>query len=166
MAPLSLTCTCDGGFELPVFLLPLPKSYHYRHGLSFLKKSQCQWIQNKVYHIHFSSARLLGSNLQGCVGWNKNGPHVLKYMNISHQEVAPFRIRKCGLVGVGATLLEEVCHWGWVLRFQKLPRQVQIALSFSLPAIYGFGCRTLSTQCVCVCVRERESSWVQVCVLC
>lgn len=27
--------------------------------------------------------------------------------------------RRCGLAGVRVGLLEEVCHWGWDLRFQK-----------------------------------------------
>lgn len=29
-------------------------------------------------------------------------------------------IRQCGLVKVGVTLLEGVCHWEWALKFQKL----------------------------------------------
>ena len=29
-------------------------------------------------------------------------------------------IRRCGLVGVGVTLFDEVCHCGWTMRFQML----------------------------------------------
>ena len=46
----------------------------------------------------------------------------------------------CGLVGVGVVLLEEVCHWGWDLRFQK-PRPGPVSLSL-LPVL---GCITLTT---------------------
>lgn len=41
-------------------------------------------------------------------------------------KIAPIRhiesdtIRRCDLIGADVDLLEEVCHWGWVLRFQKL----------------------------------------------
>jgi hypothetical protein len=58
-----------------------------------------------------------------------------------------------GLVEVGMTLLEEVCHWEWALRFQMLkPGSIRILLS--LPAVFGSGCRTLSyffsTMSACV----------------
>ena len=57
---------------------------------------------------------------------------------LGHQGVALFeRIMECGLVGGGVALLEEVCHWGWALKFQKpLPRPVcqdqSVCLSLSL----------------------------------
>ena len=53
------------------------------------------------------------------------------------------RIRTCGLVGIGVALSEEVCHWGWVLRFQKLkaspmadslPADQDVELSATFPA--------------------------------
>jgi hypothetical protein len=40
-------------------------------------------------------------------------------------------IRKCDLFVVGVALLEEVCHWGWVLVFQR-PKLVSVSLA--LPA--------------------------------
>ena len=50
---------------------------------------------------------------------------------LGHQGVALFeRIMECGLVGGGVALLEEVCHWGWALKFQS-PSQDQY---LSLPA--------------------------------
>ena len=40
-----------------------------------------------------------------------------------HQGVELFerigRFNRCGFVGAGMALLEEVCHWQWALRFQK-----------------------------------------------
>jgi len=36
--------------------------------------------------------------------------------------------------------LEEVCRWEWALKFQK-PQPGLVALSFSLPAACGSGCR-------------------------
>jgi hypothetical protein len=35
----------------------------------------------------------------------------------THREWSYWR---CGLVGVGVTLLEEMCHWGWALRSQMI----------------------------------------------
>jgi hypothetical protein len=40
--------------------------------------------------------------------------------NGSHRAIGSGATRRCGLVRVGVALLEEVCHWGWTLRFQKL----------------------------------------------
>ena len=40
----------------------------------------------------------------GCGGLNRYGPHRLMYLN------AWPTISRCGLVGVGVILLEEVCH--------------------------------------------------------
>ena len=39
------------------------------------------------------------------------------------------RIRRYGRAGVGVALLEEVCHWGWALRFQKsMPGPVSLCM--------------------------------------
>ena len=43
-------------------------------------------------------------------------------------------IRRCSLVGVGVALLEEVCHWGWALRSQKLKPGPVAHLFFLLPS--------------------------------
>lgn len=43
-----------------------------------------------------------------CGGLNKNGPH---------RPIGIGTSRKCGLVGVGVALLEELCHREWALRF-------------------------------------------------
>jgi hypothetical protein len=70
--------------------------------------------------------------LGGCCGLNKNG---------SHRPIGSGTLRRCGLMGVGVALLEEVCHWGWALRFQILkPSPVW----HSLPAAYRSRCTTLS----------------------
>ena len=50
--------------------------------------------------------------------------------------------RGCGLVGVAMTLLEEACHWGWALRSQMLK---PCSVWLSLPAAWGFRCRSLSS---------------------
>ena len=44
-------------------------------------------------------------------GLNKNGLLRLVF------ECLGSGIRRCGLVGVGVALLEEVCHWGQALKF-------------------------------------------------
>jgi hypothetical protein len=45
------------------------------------------------------------------------------------------------LVGVGVALMEEVCHWGWGLRFQKTkpgPMLSQdVALSYCFSAMHA-----------------------------
>ena len=60
-------------------------------------------------------------------------------------------IMRCGLIGLGVTLLEEVCHWGWALRFQVLKPD---PVSLSLPAAYSV--QILNAQLylqdhVCIC---------------
>jgi hypothetical protein len=45
----------------------------------------------------------------------------MKMAPIGSQRVALLeKIRTCGLVRVGVIFLEEVCHLGWALKFQKL----------------------------------------------
>jgi hypothetical protein len=41
--------------------------------------------------------------------------------------------RRCSLVEIGVALLEEVCHWGWALRFQKLQPNPMAHLLFLVP---------------------------------
>ena len=41
------------------------------------------------------------------------------------------RVRRCGLVGVGVILLEEVFYWGRALRFQK-PKTCPVSISLCL----------------------------------
>ena len=42
-------------------------------------------------------------------------------------------IKRCGLVGIGVALLEEVYHCGWALRFQMpKPGPVSLLLSVDL----------------------------------
>ena len=58
-----------------------------------------------------SGGMMLSRIIQGCRGLSKNGPSGLKVL--SHPEVAHLK-------GLGsAALLEEVCCWGWALRFSK-----------------------------------------------
>jgi hypothetical protein len=50
-------------------------------------------------------------------------------------------IRRSGFAGVDVALLEEVCHCGWALEFQK-PSLVPVV--FSLPVAGRSRCRILS----------------------
>lgn len=45
-----------------------------------------------------------------CGGLGGKGPHVL---------IGSVTFSRCDFFGVGVTLLEEVCHCGWALGFQK-----------------------------------------------
>ena len=47
---------------------------------------------------------------QYCGGLNRNGLHKLMCLNV--WPIGSGTIRRCSLVGVGMTLLEEVCHCG------------------------------------------------------
>lgn len=49
-----------------------------------------------------------------CGGLKRNDSHRLIYLNASS-----LKIKRCALVGVAVTLLEEGCHWDWALRFQE-----------------------------------------------
>lgn len=50
-----------------------------------------------------------------CNHLNKND-----LMGSNSHRVALFgKVRKCGLIRVNVTLLEEVCYWGRALRYQK-----------------------------------------------
>jgi hypothetical protein len=53
-----------------------------------------------------------------CGGLNRYGPHRLLYLDA--WPIGSGTIRRCGLVGVGVTLFDEVCHCGWTMRFQML----------------------------------------------
>lgn len=46
-----------------------------------------------------------------CGDLNRNGPHRLIFECLGSSV-------KCGLIGVGVVLLEEVYHWGCVLEFE------------------------------------------------
>lgn len=59
-----------------------------------------------------------------------NGPHRL--IDLNAWSPGNGTIRRSGLVGVAVALLAEVCHWGWVLRFQML-KSGPVSL-FLLPA--------------------------------
>ena len=52
-----------------------------------------------------------------CGGLSKNGLHRLVYLNA--QSSREFNCLKGLGEGLRGVLLEEVCLWGWVLRFQK-----------------------------------------------
>jgi hypothetical protein len=67
-----------------------------------------------------------------CGGLNENGSHRLR---------GSATVRRCSLIKVDMALLEEVCHWGWALRFQMLKPG---SVTLSLPAACGSRCRTLS----------------------
>jgi hypothetical protein len=58
-------------------------------------------------------------------GLNENGPPK------THKK---WHYWRCGPVGVGVALLEEVCHWGRALRLQKLKAGPVSHLLFLLPA--------------------------------
>ena len=60
------------------------------------------------------------------------------------------RIKRCGLVDLGISLLEEVYHWKWAVRFQKpkpaplshflLPGDSDVELLATSPALYLLAC--------------------------
>ena len=54
------------------------------------------------------------------------------------------KIRRCGLVGVGEVLLEDVCHLGYTLRFLKLMPD---------PVFSGSGCGVLN-ECSRACLHS------------
>lgn len=76
----------------------------------------------------WASPTAMLTTLVKCAGLKKNGPCRLIYLMFSHQGIELFdsfrRIRTGGL-------LEELCHWGWVLRFSKAHTQSGVFL-FSL----------------------------------
>lgn len=45
-----------------------------------------------------------------CGGLNEKG---------TYRSIRSGNIERCGLVGVNVAM-EELCHWGWAVRFQKL----------------------------------------------
>ena len=52
-------------------------------------------------------------------------------MNDSYWPIGSGTIRRCGLLGVDAASLEEVCHWGMGFKVSG----AQARLSVSLPAV-------------------------------
>ena len=60
-----------------------------------------------------------------CGGLNENGPHRL---------IGSGTVGRFGLIGIGVTLLEEVCQGGWALRFQRCV-QCGTLLLFSGPDV-------------------------------
>jgi hypothetical protein len=58
-----------------------------------------------------------------------------------HWLIGSNTIRRCGFVGIGVALLEEMCHWGWALGLQKPSPGL---VPFSLHAAYRSRQRTLS----------------------
>lgn len=72
----------------------------------------------QVYHLHTSTmarkAVYPKRCKSGCGGLSENWPHRLIYLNVWSLLAELFGE---GLRGVA--LMEEVCHWGWTVRFQK-----------------------------------------------
>lgn len=64
--------------------------------------------------------------------------YMKKYVHGDLHENVPNRltggetIGRCGVIGVGMFLLEELCHWCWSFRFQRLK---PVLVSFSSIAI-------------------------------
>jgi hypothetical protein len=70
---------------------------------------------------------------------------------VTHQGVESFerirRIRRCGIVGVDVSLLEEVCHRGWALRLQKTTRAPMLhSLPVHQDATLSYYSSTMSTS--------------------
>lgn len=62
------------------------------------------------------------THVKYCVDLNKKDPQRFIYLNRQSPGIVTERIkriRRCDLVGVGMAMLEGVCHWRSVLRFQK-----------------------------------------------
>ena len=64
------------------------------------------------------------------------------------------RIKRCGLVGVNVALLEEMCHSGWALKFQK-------AKPGPVASACGSRCKTCSDiqYHVCLCMPPCFPPW-------
>jgi hypothetical protein len=72
-----------------------------------------------------------GWNVVECRGLNRNDLFLFNILEcIVIREWCYFRrMRGFCFVGVGVALLEEMCHWGWALRFQN-PKPDPVSLSF------------------------------------
>ena len=68
------------------------------------------------------------SECSQCGGLNNSGPH---------RSTRSGTFKMCDLVVVGMALLQEVCHWGWALRFNKLKPSLVAQGLFLLPADVG-----------------------------
>jgi hypothetical protein len=72
--------------------------------------------------------KILSTNLV----WAKKMLVVLNE-NGTHRHIGNDSIRRCGLIGVGIALLQEVCHLG--VGFEVLDVQSGPSVSLSLPAV-------------------------------
>lgn len=84
-------------------------------------------VSNYPPLIHIMCMPRAYERKEGCYGiWmhgglNRIDHHRLIYLNVWLLGVSLFeRVKKYGLVGVGVSLSEKVCHWDWAFRFQKL----------------------------------------------
>lgn len=92
-------------------LWTLERCRDYEKLWEFLSWTECSF--------HYDIAASPGSGM-----WrlNENCPHWLIYLHAKFSVNGLRRIRgieRYDLIEVGVVLLEEVCPWGWVLRFQK-----------------------------------------------
>ena len=84
------------------------------------------WLNSSRIRGASENKNEMGIDFNRCGGLNENSPHRLIYLNTWSP------VGRTVLEGLESmALLEEVCHWGWALRFQKpMPGPVSISVSF------------------------------------
>ena len=109
------------------------------------KKRMCSlWLG---YSGRTSQRWILWSKKQGVVVWIQVDPSGFWRWMLDHKGMTPFeRIRRSCLVG-RVLLLEEVCHWRCVLRFQKsTPSPEPVSSSCCIRTLSN-----ISSPCLPVC---------------
>lgn len=105
-----------------------------RLSISWLLWTKHQWTWVSKY-LCSKTQSLWDYDLEYCGGFNKNAPYSLIYLNI-WSPLSDTIWEGFGELRVVA-LLEEVCLWGWTLRFQKPTPRLSIS---SLFLFYKPGC--------------------------
>lgn len=103
------------------------------------------WIGRKCLSplSHMASPKIIISNAM--VVWIGMAPHGLMCLKV--WLIGSGLFRRCGLVGVGVALSEEVCHRGWALWFSNdqarhiaslflLPTNLDVELSATSPSLH------------------------------
>lgn len=95
--------------------------------------SRC-FIRDTLLQLDTSVSRSLVFSSQGCGGWNRNGPHWVIDLSLSHRGVTVFeRIKKCSLV-------KKVFHWRVSFKASK-------PMSTAQDIVLGYFCSTMSACC-------------------
>lgn len=105
-----------------------------------MHRSMCVWRERTSSGVVLQAPSILFLE-SGAYGLNTNGSHGLIYLSclVIMERHYLKRIRRCGLIGVGVSLMEEVRHCGagggggLALSFQK-PKPGSVLLKFLLDA--------------------------------